>query len=506
MKEGVLESHGMVNRRRLSVIHDPSLRYPEVPPFSPSERYLEYPFEERLGDEPSEGSGNPAYAAIRQALYNLGLDWQGFGRPEWNPFGEFIRPGQKVLLKPNFVKHKPERGGDQSALVTSGSVIRAALDYVFIALRGEGEIVIGDAPIQSADFEEIVRLTGLDKIADFYRTHTSVKFTLQDFRVEVTVRDEENVVLKRIIRDHGDYQAVDLGDRSLLMPVIADFERFRVTNYDPKVMRLHHSPERNEYLIHRTVLDSDVVINLPKLKSHRKAGVTGAIKNVVGINASKDWLPHHRKGAKFDGGDEYAKINFLKSIVTTTYELQDTTDTVAGQYFWRLLRGGVNLLLRGIGGDPYREGSWWGNDTLWRMVLDLQRILKYAGRDGQLKITPQREHFILLDGIIGGEGEGPLKAKAKHSGLLVAGFDPVLCDLVCAMAMGFDYRNIPIIARAIELKDYPVTDGLPAQILLNGEDISLDEIRKRLSLDYLPPAGWKGVIESAEEQSLKTGS
>jgi hypothetical protein len=53
------------------------------------------------------------------------------------------------------------------------------------------------------------------------------------------------------------------------------------------------------------VLSADLVVNLPKLKTHKKTGVTLALKNLVGINGDKNWLPHHSQGSVEKGGDEY---------------------------------------------------------------------------------------------------------------------------------------------------------------------------------------------------------
>ena len=54
---------------------------------------------------------------------------------------------------------------------------------------------------------------------------------------------------------------------------------------------------RNEYLLSETVLSADLVVNLPKLKTHKKTGVTLALKNLVGINGDKNLLPHHCVGS-----------------------------------------------------------------------------------------------------------------------------------------------------------------------------------------------------------------
>lgn len=46
----------------------------------------------------------------------------------------------------------------------------------------------------------------------------------------------------------------------------------------------------------------------------------------MGINGSKDWLPHHRRGSKFDGGDEYLNHNLFKEI---SVSLQERIDIAA---------------------------------------------------------------------------------------------------------------------------------------------------------------------------------
>jgi uncharacterized protein (DUF362 family) len=55
-----------------------------------------------------------------------------------------------------------------------------------------------------------------------------------------------------------------------------------------------HHPGVHQYLVAKEVIEADIIINLPKLKTHRKAGVTCALKNLIGINGNKEYLPHHR--------------------------------------------------------------------------------------------------------------------------------------------------------------------------------------------------------------------
>lgn len=58
-----------------------------------------------------------------------------------------------------------------------------------------------------------------------------------------------------------------------------------------------------------------MVINIPKPKTHRLAGITGAMKNFVGITYEKASLPHRAIGDKESGtGDAYDKKSILKCI------------------------------------------------------------------------------------------------------------------------------------------------------------------------------------------------
>jgi uncharacterized protein (DUF362 family) len=72
---------------------------------------------------------------------------------------DLIRPGDRVLLKPNFVLDFHGTGGPLESVITQAAVIRPTLDYVLRALEGNGYVVIGDAPLQSADFERIGKLS-----------------------------------------------------------------------------------------------------------------------------------------------------------------------------------------------------------------------------------------------------------------------------------------------------------------------------------------------------------
>lgn len=141
------------------------IRYPRTPPYHPDRAYPEYRFGEHLSEEP-----NAAYEAVREALHLLGLDEKRYGTPEWNPLQEILRPDDMVVIKPNMVRdfHEfPEEGTE--ALITHGSVIRAIVDYVFLAKGGKGSVIIADSPQNDADWQGLWKAFAFDDLLSFYR-------------------------------------------------------------------------------------------------------------------------------------------------------------------------------------------------------------------------------------------------------------------------------------------------------------------------------------------------
>src|SRR5262249_49746462 len=151
------------------------------------------------------------------------------------------------------------------------------------------------------------RLSGVDVIAAHFRqTFPSIPLEIRDFRLgRAAVRN--GVLVARVVdeRDIDGYEEVDLACDSLLVPLMCEGLAFGVAQYPRHRMRKAHTPTSNRYLIPKQILGADVLINLPKMKSHMKAGVSLALKNLVGINGHKDYLPHFRFGSPKRGGDEY---------------------------------------------------------------------------------------------------------------------------------------------------------------------------------------------------------
>ena len=492
------------NNRAVYVNQYSGRTYPTCSPYHPDRIYPEFSSQPSVIDPT-----NLVFGYLRDLLHRAGLDRAHFDTRDWNPLGELIQPGNTVLLKPNMVLHKNELKTDTiDCVITHGSLIRAVLDYVFIALNGQGQVIVADAPIQSCDFQEVIKANGLIDIQNHFR-QTGRNFEIIDLRNE-WVRVNPKGEITQVITLPGDpagYAQIDLGRDSLFAELDPKHPKLRVTSYDPSVMKEHHNQQVHEYLIAKSVLAADVVINLPKPKTHRKAGITGAMKNLVGINGNKDWLPHHRNGSRNAQGDEYDHRSGSKALLTLVQETIDRCDIhghVRTGTLLKTLATGLKLIKRKLirDRDPYQQGSWWGNDTIWRTVGDLNRIFLYADTQGALQETVQRKVISILDMIISGEKEGPLKPTAKPCGVLMLGYNSLALDTALAAIMGFDYTKLPSIIHSYQIGKYPILTGQPTDIEIHANVpawcAGIDRIRRVDSLQFTPSAGWAGHIEAEE--------
>ncbi len=454
--------------------------------FHPSERFPEYSGE--LSPTP-----NPVYGMVRQVLANLGLDKARFGGSDWNPIGALVPSGAKIVVKPNWVLHQNLGEGGTDCLVTHASVLRAALDYV--SLAKPREVVVGDAPIQGCQFDTLLQL-GARTVLD-YEAARGMPLRLADFRRTTQAVKGQAFIVREAVRPADEYIVVDLGVKSLLEPLSVDSRKFRVTQYDPRRMLENQQPGTHRYLIAKDVLDADLVLNLPKLKTHKKAGITAALKNLVGINGNKDYLPHHRKGSAASGGDCYRERSLLKGCAEQVLDFANRH--LDRPRFYGLCNRLVYYLLVAnmrLGGDGDIEGGWSGNDTVWRMCLDLNRIMTYSDREGHFCDAPCRKTLSLLDGIVGGQGEGPLKPEPVAMGALLGAVNSPALDWIAAILMGFSPERIPIVANAFALPEYPLALFSPDRIrcTVNGTIVSQAELKERWSGSFVPSAGWKAWL------------
>ena len=126
------------------------------------------------------------------------------------------------------------------------------------------------------------------------------------------------------------------------------------------------------------------------------------------------------------------------------------------------------------------RGAWPGNDTIWRMVVDL-----YQGM-----LEKERKYFSVIDGIIAGEGQGPFCPTSKNANTLIVGDNLLAADIAAVRYMGFDPQKIKYL-------DYFINQGIVdyqnIQIHLNGEIqkdfFTIDSKYK----DFFVVEQWQGI-------------
>jgi uncharacterized protein (DUF362 family) len=414
----------------------------------------------------------------------------------WNHLRGSSEP---LLFKPNLINHRHLFGGDHSAVVTQPDVLDLAWEAAD-ALELSGRRAVADAPQGDADFGQLLESTGLE---DWGRRRGVELVDLRNERYE----EFGGVALARtsLPGDPAGRVRVDLGKLSAFHGVTG--RTYYGADYDIAYTNDHHSGDRHEYRFSGTALESGIVINLPKLKTHKKAGVTVSLKNLVGLNVDKNLLPHHSLGTPDDGGDAYAASASGQKLEG---RILRTMKPVMARS--RLAARGAAIakpLARRIFGDTQevvRSGNWWGNDTLWRMIHDLNRILLYARPDGSLADTPQRQTVSLVDGVVAGEGKGPEGPDPVRANVVIAGRDFVAVDIVAATLMGFDYRKIPHLAHALDSHPLPLTSIDVSELTVESNvpewNRKLWEIDPRTMFSFRPHFGWTGHIERADGQRV----
>ena len=295
----------------------------------------------------------------------------------------------------------------------------------------------------------------------------------------------------------------DMKEESLLEPLAPDARKFRVTMYNPDLMFRTHGLGRHQYLVAREIIEADTVLNLPKLKTHKKACLTGALKNMIGVNGHKGIPAASPQGGSTAGGDCYEGSSFFKSCAENLLDAANrsqpgTRQTLLAKFAHMMLRF---AMLEGQGSNL--EGSWFGNDTVWRTCLDLQRIVRYGRLDGTIGVTPMRQVISITDALVGGEGEGPMMPTPVLAGYLTGAINPAAAEWAHARLMGFDPRRIPLLLAAFSNFSYPLTDFPPSEVLLRCKDSQVveDEIFPVGGRAFTPAKGLK-VIASLMPRAI----
>lgn len=388
---------------------------------------------------------------------------------------------KKVLLKPNWVK-QPFRQYDDICLCTHNNFILAVLELVL--KRNPASVLIGDAPIQGCYWERLVSKEFMERIQGL-----SGKFN-----IPVAIKDFRRVFFDTVTNKLDDqrnplsnYLIFDVGKKSYLEPITVPGKKiFRVSQYNPDKFTDTHGPGMHKYCIIKELFNADVVISLPKIKTHQKTGITCALKNIVGFNGDKDFLPHHRIGGTKMGGDSYPGKNRVRYWAELA---MDNANRNMGNFWYRVwFKISTTLWALSFPGKEHQwHAAWYGNDTTWRMVMDLNLIVNYGKPDGSLADIPQRLLYSFCDGIVGGQGDGPLSPDPLNLGVMSFTDDSATNDICMATMMGLPLEKLPLLTAAKLF-----TPNRKVQVMLNGQPVKIDNLRP-YAVKAIPSPGWQFV-------------
>lgn len=471
-----------------AIVINQKASYPSAAPFDASEHYPEFSSDYISGEE------NCVYSMVRQTLIDLKTDEEHINTSKWSPFRELIKPGDTVVIKPNLVLNTFDPD-IQTCTTSHPSVLRPIIDYSWKALEGSGQIVVGDCPGAEADFDTIVCRTGMSSMITRLQER-GVSVLLKDFRA---VRVEtENGIWVREQRDSGEAgkgKIVALDSESFLADERYKKAKFHGAGYDIKSTNRHHRGKIHRYCVSEDILKADVVISVPKFKTHRKAGITCCLKNLVGINADKNYLPHFSIGGANMGGDEMPKIPKSRIFPMRLY---NWFREYILAYTWRIIGKPSAALLRflfakkkstkeqtdskpdvntdtdlahtlhsKISKQSVAAGAWPGNETICAMILDLNRIFLCCTKDGTLTDMTDRKIFYIVDAIDIGVGNGPTHPIAQKCGIVAAGLNGFELDKSLLYLFGIDCRVIPLY-RIAEKQSW-IHKGGTGVVSVNGE-------------------------------------
>jgi uncharacterized protein (DUF362 family) len=461
-------------------------QYPSLAPFDAHETFPEFT------GQPTSAQPNPVYRAVRETLRLLGCDAGRFGTRQWNPFGNLVKPGNRVFIKPNLVTHEFRTScgcdGDVFSVITHPSVVRAVADYAALALQGRGEIVIGDNPCIDADFDRLLEITQLRAFERLYPERFGVPCRVLDLRPRCTRNLKYYGFQSKTDELAGDPEGssvLDLGEQSRFYGLNPLLFRGVFTNRWETIR--HHHGRRHEYSISNTILNSDVYISVPKLKAHHKVGATLNIKGLVGVNANKNYLVHWRLGFPRFGGDEFPMAHRVVDygLLAARHVLEDfLPESLYLRLHGRLDRA---LQLEKKSSHENYRGAWDGNDTCWRMATDLYRAFVQDAAGWREARDRQMKFFSVVDGVLAGERNGPFCPTGKRAEVILAGADLLNVDCVAARLMDYDVRQIRY------LNDLLCEDEAdPRGIDVVSDDFDVTDFFSGGAryLQFAPPSGW----------------
>jgi uncharacterized protein (DUF362 family) len=403
-------------------------------------------------------------------------------------YKEELCAGDTIIIKPNLVTtmnyHFELDNKRQEAVTTNPSIIAAVIEYFYPFIGSNGKIIIADSPIEAVDFKSMTEKTGIAALVNYYqnKNYPVELLDIRDFRVipRRIIHDVRlgmrsfNIGLfqkKKLSGDPKGYVQVDLGELSQF----TGFKKMKQLRfYHPHFRKPleAHKTNKHIYCISRTVLEAKLIINLPKMKTHKISGVTLAMKNNIGLTNKKFWLPHFTAGHP-PKGDQFDHTPSFREKLTNWFRIIPIG--FGNSLYIRFPT--VNNSTQNVK-MPIYNGSWPGNDTLWRVVADVAKIIEFSDSNGAVHEKPQRRIINILDGVIAGEGNGPLGASPKKCGLLLGSLNMLHLDLAATRLMGFNPEKLPYLKKNAALA-----------INITSNELELP------FFNFIPPERWESLVD-----------
>ena len=161
------------------------------------------------------------------------------------------------------------------------------------------------------NFKDLVEKTRLTSIQKKYKDECGFDIEIYDLRnfwldTNSSTRGVHNSIRHELSGDPVGSVLVNLGKESLFYG-LENSEKVYGADYNRGECIKHHQNDKQEYLISKTILSADVIISVPKLKVHKKVGVTLNMKGLVGITTNKNYLVHYKLGTPSEGGDQFPR-------------------------------------------------------------------------------------------------------------------------------------------------------------------------------------------------------
>jgi uncharacterized protein (DUF362 family) len=159
-------------------------------------------------------------------------------------------------------------------------------------------------------------------------------------------------------------------------------------------------------LVHEELRAFDVVLNVPKMKTHGCTGVTLGLKNIFGMTPMNPVMG-------------FTKASFHGEVPERGLVESTPRDKLAREYAGEYLEGRPDT----------RD-----NDKLCRVIVDHNLVFPSA--------------LVVIDGVIGMQGKGPWSGDPIESQVLVAGYDLIATDVLAARLMGHTPEEMPLFIHA----------------------------------------------------------